>query len=97
MSVAFTPMFPWSLLAAFGAIVLLIAAYGLWRRARGTCWRAGAAAALLAALANPVFVEEERIPNEDVVTVVVDKSPSQRIGERGAQTAEAARPVGRRP
>ena len=91
MSVAFTPMFPWSLLAAFGAIVLLIAAYGLWRRARGTCWRAGAAAALLAALANPVFVEEERIPNEDVVTVVVDKSPSQRVGERGAQTAEAVR------
>jgi hypothetical protein len=91
MSVAFTPMFPWLLLASLGAIVLLIAAYGLWRRARGTWWRSGAAAVLLAALANPVLVKEERIPNQDVVTVVVDESPSQRFNERGAQTAEAVR------
>ncbi len=89
LSIAFAPMFSWTMLAALSALALLLAAFGLWRRARGTCWRLLAAAVLIAALANPVLVEQERIPNDDVVAVVVDESASQRIGDRGAR-AEAA-------
>ena len=89
LSVTFAPMFAWSLLAGLGIVVLLLAALGLWRGARGTWWRLGAASVLLGAMTNPVLVEQERIPNEDVVAVVVDDSASQRIGDRGADTAEA--------
>ena len=89
LSIAFTPMFPWALLAALGGVTLALGAFGFWRRARGTSWRLLAAFVLLAALANPVLVEQERIPNNDVVAVVVDESASQRIGDRRAQTAEA--------
>jgi hypothetical protein len=91
LSIAFAPMFPWTVLAALGALTLLLSAFGLWRRARGTGWRLLAAGVLLAALANPVLVEQERVPNDDVVAVVVDESASQRIGDRGAQAEEALR------
>ena len=89
MSIDFAPMFPWAALAVLGAVALLLAAAGLWRRVRGTGWRLLASAVLLAALANPVLVEQERIPNDDVVAVVVDESASQQIGDRRRQTEEA--------
>lgn len=90
LSIDFSPMFPWTVLAALGAAVLLLAGFGLWRRARGTGWRLLAATVLLGALANPVLVEEERIANDDVVAVVIDESASQRIGERTRQAEDAA-------
>ena len=89
LSIAFTPMFPWAFLAALGAAALILAAFGFWRRARGTSLRLLTSAVLLAALANPVLVEQERILNRDVVAVVVDESASQRVGERAAQTEKA--------
>ena len=89
LSITFAPMFDWAFLAALGIIVLLLAALGAWCKARGTWWRLGGAAVLLGAMTNPVLVDQERIPNEDVVAIVVDESASQRIGDRGAQTAEA--------
>ena len=84
--IAFAPSFPWSVLAALAAAILLIGGYALWRRARGAAWRIAAAAVLLGALADPVLVEQERIPVDDVAVVVVDESPSQRIGNRVAET-----------
>ena len=91
LSVTFNPLFSWTLLATLAAIVVLLAGFGLWRRARGTWWRLLAAAVLIATLANPVLVEQERIPNDDVVTVVADDSPSQDIGDRRQQTDEAVK------
>ncbi len=91
LSVAFSPMFPWPVLGALAAVALLLAGFGLFARARGTGWRLLAVAVILGALSNPVLVEEERVSNPDVVAVVVDDSPSQRIGNRTAQTEEALR------
>ena len=83
VSITFAPMFDWIFLGALGVAVISLAGLGVWRRARGTYWRLGAAALLLGAMTNPVLVEKERILNEDVVAIVVDESTSQRIGDRG--------------
>ena len=87
LSVAFAPMFPWPALAVLAAAAAAL--FAIRPRARGAGWRLAAAAALLAALANPSLVEEERIENPDVVAIVVDASASQRVGSRREQTDAA--------
>jgi hypothetical protein len=91
-AVAFSPLLPWPLIAALGAIAAGLVALGLWRGAAGIGWRAAALAAGLAALANPSLVEEQREPLNDVAALVVDLSPSQDLGGRraAAEAAEAA-------
>ena len=87
--VAFAPLVPWAAIVAVGAIALLLLAFGAFRRARGVWWRALGLAALIAGLANPVLVEEERKALPDVALVVVDDSPSQGIGNRRQETEAA--------
>src|ERR687894_1034341 len=48
--------------------------------------RALALALLIAALANPSLVQEERERVKDIVAVVLDRSTSQSLGERPAMT-----------
>ena len=60
-----------------------------WRRPGAALLRAFACALLLAALADPSFVQEDRRPLKDVVAVVVDQSESNQIDERPKQTAAA--------
>jgi hypothetical protein len=88
-TVALAPLIPWRVLAVLAGVALLILALGAWRRARGLYWRAAAVAILLAILVNPALVEEKRTPQRDVAVVVLDESPSQRIGDRAA-ASEAA-------
>ncbi len=89
ISIDFTPLFPWVWIAAVGALAALVIAWGLARRARGTGWRLVAACGLLAALMNPVAVEEDREARADVLAVLVDRSPSQALAGRGATTDQA--------
>ncbi len=88
-SLAFAPLLSWWVIASFAALALAVVALGLWRRARGVAWRVLAIVALLATLANPSLVEEKRDPQRDVAVVVVDESPSQRIGDRTKYTEAA--------
>jgi hypothetical protein len=88
-TVALAPLIPWRVLAVLAGVALLILALGAWRRARGLYWRAAAVAILLAILVNPALVEEKRTPQRDIAVVVLDESPSQRIGDRAA-ASEAA-------
>ena len=46
-------------------------------------------AILLTALVNPSIIEEQRSPQRDTAIIVVDESPSQRIGQRQQATDEA--------
>ncbi len=84
------PLLPWWMIAALAAASVLLTALALWRRARGAGLRGLALVAGLAALANPISVDETRDPLDDVAIIVVDESLSQRVGERREAT-EAAR------
>ena len=89
-SVSFEPLFAWPLVAAILLPLAALAAAGLFLRQRGALFRAAALVALAAALINPVLLDEEREPLKSVVALVVDRSQSQEIGERDADTTAAA-------
>ena len=88
-SLAFEPLFSWPLLAAILAPIALIVLAGLWFRRRGGLFRFAALLALAAALVNPVLLDEEREPLKSVVALIVDRSQSQDIGNRNAETSAA--------
>ena len=88
-SISLDPIVPILLLIALAAAAALLVAFGLFRRARGSVLRALVFAALLAALANPSWVQERREPLSDVAVIVADESASQRIEGRADETAVA--------
>ena len=90
LHIAWAPLVPIWALAALGLVTLVVIGLGLFARARGAWWRTGAALALLAAIANPTLVAERREARPDVAVLVVDESPSQKIGNRLADTRRAA-------
>jgi hypothetical protein len=88
-SLSFAPLFPvWALVAAGSAAALLSVAAFLMRL---PAWplRVAAMALLVLALAGPAIEREDREPLTSVVSVVVDESQSQRLGDRASTTAEA--------
>ena len=94
-ALSFTPLLPWTLLGVLAAAALVVVALGLLGRRRGTLLRALGLGLLLLALADPNLVREDRRPEKDVVAVVIDRSGSQTIGERAAQTAKARDAIAR--
>jgi hypothetical protein len=89
-SLAFSPLLPVSVLIALGVAGLAVVALGLVSRQRAIWLRALGLALVLLALTDPSLVREDRSPLKQVVAVVVDRSGSQTIGERTAQTDAAA-------
>ncbi|WP_018183745.1 hypothetical protein [Kaistia granuli] len=89
-SLTFAPLIPLPWLAALALLGLVAVAPLLFRRLRGAWLRVAALAALVAALAGPVLLAEDRQPLPTIVAVVVDKSASQDLDGRAA-TTEAAR------
>ncbi|WP_349357854.1 hypothetical protein [Stappia sp.] len=88
-SLSFDPLLPiWALSAA---AVLAVALAVLSAVMRLPAWplRGLAMALLVAALAGPAVEREDREPLASVVSVIVDDSQSQRLGDR-AETTEAA-------
>ena len=88
-TIAFAPLVPWLAIGGLAVAGMLILLLGAWRRARGLIWRGAAIAFLLAILANPALVREQRAPQRDVAVVVLDESPSQQIGDRTAASETA--------
>ncbi|MBI1359423.1 MAG: hypothetical protein GC155_03970 [Alphaproteobacteria bacterium] len=86
---AFDPLIPWVLLWSLvgGAAVLWIVYVAL----RGRAWllRALALSILTLALANPLWVKEQREPLKDIVAVVLDRSESMQFKGR-TEAAKAA-------
>ena len=88
-SIAISPFLPPWALYALAALALAVSAVLFWRRVRGAWLRTLAFALLLLGLCDPNLVQENRRPLKDIVAVVVDRSGSQDIGERPAQTDKA--------
>lgn len=88
-SVIFAPLLPWPVLAGTAGVALVLIALALWRGLRGWALRALAALALLGALAQPSFQREERTALSDIVLLLDDRSASQTLSDRAAQTDAA--------
>jgi uncharacterized membrane protein len=88
-SIVFSPFLPWPVIGVLGAAVLAVAALALASRQRGGWLRFLALGLLLLALTNPAFVALDRDKLNDVVAVVVDRTGSQKLGDRTAQTDRA--------
>lgn len=90
VALTFTPLLPWPALAALALVGALVAVLSLLRAGgRGALWRLLALALTLLALSDPALVREQREPLKTIVPVVLDRSDSQTIGERMAQTDAA--------
>jgi hypothetical protein len=89
MTIQFSPLLPWFAIALITLAGLLLSGLGFWRGLRGTVIRALALAMLIAALANPVILQEDREALSTVVAIVVDRSQSQENADRTAATDAA--------
>jgi len=89
MTIEFAPFFSWPILAALGALALVLAVTALLRGVRGAVLRTLALAALLMALANPTLNQEDREQLSTIVPIVVDRSQSQETAGREQQTDQA--------
>lgn len=85
-NIGFAPHVPLWLLIACGSIATLVFLYTLWRRGTGAISRLFAFIVLILALANPLIVIETREGLDDIVALVVDRTQSQDIGTRQADT-----------
>jgi len=81
-NLAFDPMIDWAWLLGGGALVLVLTLFGMWRGQRGSLFRGLTLAFLLVFLSQPLLVEENRNPVDDITLVVVDDSASQNLQER---------------
>ena len=86
-SLAFSPLLPLWLIASFGGLAAALVVFVLFRGIRGSWLRAGALAALIAALLNPFVLREDREPLPTVVALLSDKSASQSLDGRDLTTA----------
>jgi hypothetical protein len=88
-TLVFDPLVPMPLIWAGAAAAAFVLALALWRGLRGWALRALAAAALLLAIASPSLQSENRQPLPDIVLLAVDRSASNLIADRAAQTDAA--------
>ena len=84
--IVFSPLLPLPLVAAIGLLLFGLLVFGLTRRMPGMLWRGIVLGALVLALLNPSLVEEQRESLPDLALVLIDRSPSQIVGERREQT-----------
>lgn len=83
------PLLPLPLVAAVVLLALIVAAAAFWRGLRGWAWRGLALLAAAAALAGPVVQGGSRNALNDIVILLDDRSASQSLPGREAQTDRA--------
>ncbi len=88
-NLSFAPLLPPTLLIALAIVATIAAALTIYAGRRGGWLRALGLGLILLALGDPSLVREDRNPLKDVVAVVLDRSGSQSIGERTAQSDRA--------
>ncbi|WP_298965611.1 hypothetical protein [uncultured Methylobacterium sp.] len=86
VSLSLTPLVPVPVLWGLAGLVVVLAVLAVVARGPVAILRAVVLALVLAALANPSLVREEREPVRDIAAVVVDRSGSQALGDRAEVT-----------
>lgn len=89
LSISFAPPLSWPVLAGLAAVALALILLALFTHGRRSAARAFAFGLIIFAMAGPTLMREERRPLKEMVAIVVDKSGSQTIGDRAAQTDKA--------
>lgn len=89
-SLTFEPLLPWWLLGLLAFVIISLLGLMMRRLARRPWLRALMGLVLLGALANPVFLQEDREAVKTIVALVIDESASQSLQNRTAQTEVAA-------
>ncbi len=92
MTLEFAPFIPWIAIAALAVLAIVLSVLGFLRGVRGTAIRLAASIAVLAALANPLLLQEERDPLTTVVPVIVDRSQSSRSPAVSSRPIRRCRP-----
>ncbi|MDY8110082.1 hypothetical protein U0C82_13120 [Fulvimarina sp. 2208YS6-2-32] len=85
-SIDFAPFFSLTTILVLAVPAFVIAVALLVAGMRGAFVRVAALAALILALLNPVVLREERDPLKSVVAIIADRSQSQTIEDRSAET-----------
>ena len=88
-SLSLAPLVPLELIAGLAAAGLFLTGVALLRGGRGWLFRIFVLAVLVAALANPQAVREERQRQRDIAVIALDRSASQEVGNRRAETDAA--------
>ncbi|GGC80606.1 hypothetical protein [Chelatococcus reniformis] len=96
MSVSFSPLVPLWVLGVLAALAVVVVLVSLLARGPTALVRGVALALVLAGLANPSLLQEQREPVKDVVAVLVDRTTSQTLSDRATQTDRAKAEVERR-
>jgi hypothetical protein len=93
LSLDFQPLVSTALLVLLLVPMFILTLVGIYFRQRGSWLRLLAVAAFSMALFNPIVVNEEREPLKSVVAVIADRSQSQDVGDRIADTDAALKQV----
>ncbi len=96
LDIQFQPFLSWPIWWIACLLGGAIVAYHLYVRRRGAVLRGLSLALLLAALANPILIHDERERLKDIAVVVVDRSASQKVGQRTKQAEAALAEVSKR-
>ena len=88
-AVIFDPLLPFWLMGALALAMLAVLVFAVFRRLTGWPYRGFAVVCVFLALLNPSLKIEERQAKADIVIVVVDRSSSQMLSDRAAQTQAA--------
>ncbi|WP_163847649.1 hypothetical protein [Pseudooceanicola aestuarii] len=94
-TIVFDPLLPWAAVALLATLAAIGTALAAWRGLAGWAFRGLAGLVIAAALAGPSYRQEDRAPLTDIVMLVEDRTASQRLGDRAAQTASAAEELAR--
>ena len=84
--VGLSPFLPVAAIIGFATIGLVISGIIIFRSGPGAVWRVLVTLTISIMLLNPKIIDEQREPQSDVVTLIVDRTASQEVGDRSAQT-----------
>ena len=87
--VELSPFLPVAAIIGFASIGLVISGIIIFRSGPGAVWRVSVTLTISIMILNPKIINEQREPQSDVVTVIVDRTSSQEVGDRSAQTDRA--------